>query len=176
MNEVEETGDPVTEPTTPGPPVTWLLLGLVSTIAGAAILLVAFGVVAMPEGGANAPPWVVGLAGAVFLVMGVYSAALGLLAWRDPELLERIVRGDALGMATWAVGLFAVTVFFTISAWIAWGPGPRSFSSAVDAGAIGVSGTVGESMGRAVFGVSALITGLVGVWMLTWGMRRLGRH
>jgi hypothetical protein len=153
-----------------------LLLGLLSTIAGAAILLVAFGVVAMPEGGANAPPWVIGLAGLVFLVMGLYSTALALLARGDSELAERIVRGEALGMASWAVGLFAVGVFFTISAWIAWGPGTRSFTSTVDAGSIGVTGTVGESMGRAVFGVSAVTTGLVGVWMLGWGIRRLRRR
>ena len=165
----------MTEPTTPGPTFSWLLLGLLSTIAGAAILLVAFGVVAMPEGGANAPPWVIGLAGSVFLLMGLYSTALALLVRGDPDLAERIVRGEALGMASWAVGLFAVAVFFTISAWIAWGPGTRSFTSTVDAGSIGVTGTVGESMGRAVFGVSALTTGLVGVWMLGWGIRRL-RH
>lgn len=164
-----------TTSTTAGPAVSWLLLGLVAAIAGAAILLVALGVIAMPEGGANAPPWVIGLAGSVFLVMGLYSTALALLVWRDTELAERIVRGEALAMASWAVGLFAVGVFFTISAWIAWGPGPRSFTSTVDAGSIGVSGTVGESMGRAVFGVSAVTTGLVGVWMLGWGIRRLRR-
>ncbi len=159
-----------------GPAGSWLLLGLLSTIMGAAILLVAFGVIAMPEGGANAPPWVIGLAGSVFLVMGLYSVALAVLSWRDPGLAERIVRGEAFNMASWLVGLFAVAVFFTLSAWIAWGPGPRSFTGTVGAGSVGVGGIVGESMGRAVFGVSAVTTGLVGVWMLMWGIRRLSRR
>ena len=159
-----------------GPAVSWLLLGLLSAITGAAIVLVAFGVVQMPEGGANAPPWVIGLAGSVFLVLGLYSVALAVLAWRDQELAERIVRGEAFNMASWFVGLFAVAVFFTISAWIAWGPGPRSFSGTVGTGRVGVGGMVGESMGRAVFGVSAVTTGLVGVGMLTWGIRRLRRR
>ncbi len=153
-----------------------MLLGLLSAITGAAIVLVAFGVIAMPEGGANAPPWVIGLAGSVFLVMGLYSIALAVLSWRDPQLAERIVRGEAFDMASWFVGLFTVGVFFTISAWIAWGPGPRSFTGTVGAGSMGVGGMVGESMGRAVFGVSAVITGLVGVLMLTWGIRRLRRR
>lgn len=164
------------KPTSDGPAVTWLLLGLLSATAGAAIVLVALGIFAMPKGGAQAPAWVIGLAGSVFLVMGLYSVALALLAWRDPHLAERIVRGEALNMASWLVGLFAVAVFFTISAWIAWGPGPRSFSGSVGAGGVDVGGTLGESMGRAVFGVSAAIMGLVGVWMLTWGIRRLSRR
>jgi hypothetical protein len=153
-----------------------LLLGLLSTITGAAIVLVAFGIVAMPQGGANAPPWVIGLAGSVFLVIGLYSVALAGLARRDPQLAERIVRGEAFNLASWLVGFFSVAVFFTISAWIAWGAGPRSFTGTVGAGSVGVGGMVGESMGRAVFGVSAVTTGLVGVWMLTWGIRRLRRR
>jgi hypothetical protein len=159
-----------------GPAISWLLLGLLSSIIGGAIVLVAVGVIPMPEGGANAPPWVVGLAGAVFLVMGLYSTALAVLVWQDPELATRIVRGEAFDVASWLVGLFAVAVFFTISAWIAWGPGPRSFTGSVGAGGLGVGGMVGESMGRAVFGVSAVITGLVCVWMLSWGFRRLRRR
>ena len=51
-----------------------------------------------------------------------------------------------------------------------------AMAESVDAGSIGVSGTVGESMGRAVFGVSAVTTGLVAVWMLGWGIRRLQRR
>jgi hypothetical protein len=159
-----------------GPAISWLLLGLLSTITGGAIVLVAVGVIAMPAGGANAPPWVIGLAGSVFLVMGLYSTALAVLVWRDPELAERVVRGEALNLTSWLVGLFTVGVFFTLSAWIAWGPGPRSFTGGVGAGSVGVGGMVGESMGRAVFGVSAVVTGLVGVWMLSWGIRRLRRH
>ncbi len=110
-----------TTSTTAGPAASWLLLGLLSSFTGAAIVLVALGVVPMPEGGANAPPWVIGLAGSVFLVMGLYSVALAVLAWRNPELAERIVRGEAFNAASWLVGLFTVGVFFTLSAWIAWG-------------------------------------------------------
>lgn len=159
-----------------GPAISWLLLGLLSTITGGAIVLLALGVIAMPEGGANAPPWVIGLAGSVFLVMGLYSIALAVFAWRDPQLAERIVRGEAFDMGSWLVGFFTVAVFFTLSAWIAWGPGPRSFTGGVGAGSVGVGGMVGESMGRAVFGVSAVVTGFVGVWMLSWGIRRLRRR
>jgi hypothetical protein len=108
--------------------------------------------------------------------MGLYSTALAVLVWRDPELAERVVRGEAFNLASWLVGLFTVGVFFTLSAWIAWGPGPRSFTGGVGGGSVGVGGMVGESMGRAVFGVSAVVTGLVGVWMLSWGIRRLRRR
>ena len=166
----------MSEPNRPGPTTTWLLLGILSALTGAAVVLVALGIIPTAQA-AQAPPWVIGLAGSVFVVVGLYSIALAALAWRDPELAERIVRGEAFTMAGWLVGLFGVGVFFAVSAWIAWGPGPRTFSGGVGAGGIGVGGTVqgtvGESMGRAVFGMAAIITGLVGVWMVLWGIRRL---
>ena len=173
MNNRGKDGEPVGERGTPGPAVTWLLLGILSAVVGAAVVLVAFGIFPAPEGTAEAPPWVIGLTGSVFLVLGLYSVALTVVAWRDPMMAERIVRGEAFTMAGWLVGLFAVSVFFAVSTWIAWGPGSRTFSGTVGAGGVDVVGTVSESMGRAVFGVSAVTTGLVGVWMLAWGIRRL---
>jgi len=164
------------KPTSPGPTKTWLLLGLLSAITGAVVVLVALGIVATPEGSAQAPPWVIGLAGGVFLVIGLYSIALAVLARRDPQLAERIVRGKEFNLAGWLVGFFTVAVFFAISAWIAWGPGPRSFSGSIGTGGVGVGGTVGERIGRTVFGFSAVITGLIGVWMSVWGIRRLRRR
>jgi hypothetical protein len=83
---------------------------------------------------------------------------------------------EAFNAASWLVGLFTVGVFFTLSAWIAWGPGPRSFTGSVGPSSVDVGGMVGESMGRAVFGVSAVSTGLIGVWMIMWGIRRLRRR
>lgn len=153
--------------------LVWLVLGLLSGGAGATLVLVGLGVIPIAENSTEAPLWVIGLAGSLFLVMGIYSIGLGVLARRDPDFALRVLRGAEFNLGGWLVALFTVGVFFVLSVWVAWGPGPRTFSGGGNVGGIGVSGGLGESVGRAVFGVSAVITGLVGVWIAVWGIRRL---
>ena len=136
-------------------------------------MLVGFEVIPTEESSRNAPSWVIVGAGAVFFVAGLYTFALGAMDLRTPGYIERVSRGGEFNPAGWLVGAFIVSIFFAISAWVAFGPGERAFSGGVGAGGVGVGGTVGERIGRIVFGVSAVTLGGISVWVWARGLRKL---
>lgn len=152
---------------------TWLLLGAVSVVAGLVVVLVAAGVIESPESSRQAPDWVIGLAGSVFVVVGLYVALVGVVSLRDPDYMARLRRGTEFNVGGWLVSAFVFSAFFALAAWAAFGPGPRSFSGGAGGFGVEVSAPGGERVGRTVFGISAVLLGLGGVWVWTYGIRRL---
>jgi len=116
-------------------------LALIVIAAGAAIVAGAVGWLPLrPSPGV--PRWVGAAAGMVFVLGGVAVA-----------MPARASRGkDAIGAAL-------VTLLTAVGAWVAFWPGPRSFSSSVSAGGATVGGSGNEWIGRIAFGFGAILCG-----------------
>ena len=125
------------------------------------------------------------------LALGVGIAAVGtqtLLA--DPQgLASEGLVGVPIGMVFAFGGLMlavparfarfravAAAVLVTAMAltadWIAFGPGERHFGARVGAGIVGAHGNPGETLGRAAFGLGAVILDLFALFLWVRGFRR----
>jgi hypothetical protein len=153
---------------------TTIGLGAISAAIGFFIVLVGAGVLP-PPGKANAPLWVVMLAGLCFLLGG-----LGVLV---PAAVTGEVRSDGelpAGAPYWLRAfqyLLVLTVFAafaTIGSFVAFGPGTRSFSVSVPFVSTSESSDI---FGRVVFGIGAIITWLCLILVAVGGWRKLvGRN
>jgi hypothetical protein len=153
---------------------TTIGLGAITAAIGFYIALAGVGVLPLP-GEANAPMWVVILAGLCFLLGG-----LGVLL---PAAVAGEVRNDGelpAGAPYWlrvfqyllVLTLFAA--FAMIGSFVAFGPGTRSFS--VSAPFVSTSGD-NEIFGRAAFGLGAIISWLCLILVAVSGWRKLvGRN
>jgi hypothetical protein len=129
-----------------------ILMGLACLAGGLAVVAAATGVLPTQPGTLEAPRWVVGCAGVIFISGSLVplNAAFGLPGW-----VNRLV---AL-----TVGVGLALVFN----WIAFVPGERHFSSTFSVPGVSVSGDSGAIAGRIVFGIGALLIDaivLYGVW------------
>jgi hypothetical protein len=125
----------------------WLLAA-----AGTAVLLLAFDIIHLEPEKLTAPRWVIGSAGLTFALAGL---VMGLIPFRD----ER----PALYMFACAL---MCTAFFLVGAWVA------LFSTGIR-GSIGpviVTGPAADWLGRAIFGLGALLLGLFSLysWRQWW--------
>lgn len=131
----------------PDAPRRRFVLGLIITAVGLFPALVGFGVVKLDPSTIYAPHWVIALFGLAFMFAGA-AAMLG----SDED------GGGAFAHALRvACGLAVIAAIASITSWVAFGPGPREFTSGGGAGGIEVSGGADPSIGRFVFGVSAVI-------------------
>lgn len=96
------------------------------------------------------PHWIVGLAGAVFLLAGIAIALP-----RPPSRWHDLI------------GALLFTAFATIALWIGFGPGERRFSGGVSAGGLAVHGSGGSGVGRFVFGAMGVLLLLMA--LVAWG-------
>jgi hypothetical protein len=153
---------------------TTIGLGAIVAAIGLYIVLVGLGALP-PPGEANAPMWVVLLAGLCFLLGG-----LGVLL---PAAVTGEVRDDGelpVGAPHWLrvfQYLLVLTIFAAfamIGSFVAFGPGTRSFSVSVPF--VSTSGD-SEIFGRIAFGIGAIITWLCLVLVAVSGWRKLvGRN
>lgn len=136
-------------------------LGALMGAIGAFICAIGLGWIPSPPESFNAPREIVAAAGLAF----VFGAALFALNGRAPAWVMGFI-----GACLW-------TVFALIPSWIAWGSGPRNFSGD-GLWLLAVVGLDFQSVGRTVFGLSALF-----MWLcasLTWfawlkGLPPIGR-
>ena len=63
------------------------------------------------------------------------------------------------------LGVLLMTTFALTLDWIAFGPGPRHFGGGVSYGIVGVGANLGETLGRTVFGIGAVILDIIAVLM-----------
>lgn len=118
--------------------------------AGVYFILIGLDVLPVPDGSAGAPTFVIVLAGLAFLFAGANVIVRGRTGARDNE------SNLPAASATWATmpyrvfGIAIAGTLATIGTWIAIGSGPRQFT---------VSGPIpaGETLGRAIFGLGAVI-------------------
>jgi hypothetical protein len=125
--------------------------------AGLALLAVAFGWIHPLAQSMEAPRWVLGAAGIMFLAGGFIPMTIrrGSNAWQS-----RLVG---------AVVLLALAAIFN---WIAFGPGPRHFTSTITfGGSSGQRAAMGDTSGRMIFGIIAVLIDLLVIAVAVRWMR-----
>jgi len=143
--------------------------------SGLLTILLATGAIAAPPGGAHAPEWVRVCAGLVFIAAGlaiIVDYRLG-RAGSDGQLAADTpfaVQAASLGLALSIVALMAA-----IAGWIAFGPGPRAFTSTLSLPFFVRRGH-GELSGRIGFGIGAVLLFGMFVAFAVFGVRRLSQR
>ena len=143
-------------------------VGIAFSVAGLYIMLGALGYLPMPE--ANSPAFIGFCAGAAFLFAGltcVVRARAGMLN------METEVPAGAPWWAHVSYRMFAIGAagaLATIGTWIAIGSGPRAFN--MSASHIEMQ-TLGETIGRSVFGLGAVIVWIVVIALTVGTVRKL---
>ena len=130
-----------------------LWLGLLLLAIGGFIMAAGSGLFPTALKGANAPLWVIIAAGAVFALAGLSFFAQRWLPKAVGSMLSCVI----------------LTIFAAIPAWVAFGDGPRQFSMSVSG--FGFEAWWAEvSLGRIVFGFSAVLMGLISLmaWVSWW--------
>ena len=134
-----------------------LVGSLLCFICGAAVFAVAIGALPAQPGTLQAPRWVAGCAGLIFMA-GAFiplNAACGLPDWLN-QLIGLTV---SLGLA----------VVFN---WVAFFPGERHFSSTFSVPGVSISTGGGQLAGRIMFGLAALLADAIVLHALWWRRRR----
>jgi hypothetical protein len=142
------------------------VIGIVAGSAGLYFLLVGAGVLRVPggPGNLNGPVWLLFCAGLAFFLAG---AAILLQAFgRANDQGEFPADAPSwLPVMQYLIGIAIFAAFGAIGSWIAFGPGERAFSGSF----FFLPGEANAAVGRAAFGVGAVI-----VWICTIGFAVLG--
>ena len=154
------------------PSLRWTIpIGVIIAAAGFYFMLVPIGMVPPPEGyeAIRTPGWIIFCAGFVFVLAGVtvtLRAAAGTLR-SDGDLAPNAPRW--LRLTQYAAGVTIFACFGAIATWIAFGPGPRTFSAS---GPL-LPSHPSELVGRTVFGIGAALTWLGMIVIAISGARKL---
>lgn len=154
-----------------------IVVGLVCGALGLLIILVALGVFGEGRLSGGTPPWVGVCGGLAFALAGLalmvgYGVADGVGPDGDvPPGTPFLVR-----LVQYSAGIGIITMLASIGTWIAFGPGPRHFSGSVGIGGVGGSGSMGETYGRIMFGIGAVLTWAFAVVMIVVSVKRLRRQ
>jgi hypothetical protein len=73
------------------------------------------------------------------------------------------------------LGALLVTAFALTLDWVAFGPGPRRFGGGISIGIIGIGSNPGETLGRTVFGIGAVILDILAAVMWVRLIRKAAR-
>lgn len=136
------------------------LMSLPFLLAGGFAGAFAFGWIGPGRGDGTTPLWVLASIAVVFVAGGV--ALLGIAA----------DQARVTAAATLAIAIGIAVVFH----WVAFGGGPREFTSRSQVGGTQVERPVAETKGRWVFGAFAIGMDVVlALWAVQWWRRRTGR-
>jgi hypothetical protein len=151
-----------------------IAMGLMAAAIGTLILLIALGVIhptpARPTRGGDAPAWVVAIAGAMF-VLGGLAVVLQTAVSNASTPEGEVPPGTPMWVRVllYLAGLSIAVSLAVIASWIAFGSGTRGFSFSIPF----LSGDLGETPGRVVFGFGAVMVWLILIIMAIAGARRL---
>lgn len=152
----------------PDSPIKAFLVALPFVGAGALIMLAAADVIHADPSSFHAPRWVVGMAGFLFFLAGLWILFLGFARGSEAE--------TAVGQ--WASYIFFVLflgTFAFIFIWVGFGPGEREFSGSTSVGPVSFGGSGNELVGRILFGGCGLLVGAATLWVaLVKPMQALG--
>jgi hypothetical protein len=141
----------------PGP-LGSMIFGSIFFLVGAFIVLLAADVIHSDPSYFNAPRWVVGAAGAVFMLAGTLVALSGVYGPNPEQSRTYMIFALILGTAL-------MLLFSSIFIWVGFGPGEREFSTSTSVGAVTTTSSGGDSGGRLVFGGSGLFILLMTFFM-----------
>ena len=143
-----------------GPQGFWSTMGFGALffLMGAFIVMIATDVIPSDPSDFNAPRWVVGAAGGVFMLAGTMVALQGAFGPQPEQSLLYL-------WLIFIIGTVFMLLFSSMFLWVGFGPGEREFSSSGSVGPITVSGAGNDITGRLVFGGGGLIA-----LLMTFGM------
>jgi hypothetical protein len=131
-----------------------LAIGVVTAGAGLYFVLVGFGLLPPPSH-SNAPGWVIACCGIAFFAAGSSVLVRALFGVDEPQqdLPERAPR--LLRAIYNFAGVGAAAALAAVGTWVAFGAGERHFTMSGP-----ISGPLGDGIGRAIFGIGAVLTWL----------------
>lgn len=142
-------------------------MGTLFLLAGTGIVFVGLDWIRVDPSTIHAPRWVLVVAGLTFAAPGATTLYYGV----RNALGGGASTSEGYPVAGWAAGMLIAAGFTAIAAWIAFGPGERTFSGSVGVGGIGAATSPSETVGRWVFGFAAVLCGLITLLGLTHGIR-----
>jgi hypothetical protein len=172
MSLRNERATPVMTQSTQLSPRAAVVLGCLVAAMGGLVILLALGMIGPTESSIDrTPPWVVVCAGLAFVLCGaalIVGFAVAGGAGPDGDLPAGTPWGVRL--TQYLLGLGISGLLAAIATWVAFGPGPRTFSATVPF--VG-RGPAKEWLGRGVFGVGAVLMYLFIAVMAVISARRL---
>ena len=151
-------------------------MGGVFIASGVIPILVAAGLI--PRGDADAPAWVIGAAGAMFVSAGLavildYGIAGGV--GPDNDLLPGT--RTSVRIANLILGLTIIGLMTVVAGWIAFGRGPRHFTTTLIVPFLPASQrwASGEWPGRVAFGTGSVLMAAMFVACAASGVRRIAQ-
>jgi hypothetical protein len=147
-----------------------IVIGVFSGVVGTIVILIARGTFGPRHLSDGTPPWVGVAAGALFVLAGLaiivgYGIAGGVGA--DGDLPPDTPRGVRLVQTV--LGLAITALLASIASWVAFGTGSRHFRGSGPF----ISGPVNEILGRAMFGIGAVLMWAFVAVMLMVSINRL---
>ncbi len=143
-----------------------MAFGGVFFLMGSFIVMISADIIHVDPSTFNAPRWVVGASGGVFMLAGMMVAIQGSFG---PD-------GMQTKLYLWLQFFFGMTLmilFTAIPLWIGFGPGEREFSTSTTIGPITTSGTGSDGMGRFVFGSGGVLMVIITIWMAVSQLRKI---
>ena len=149
-------------------------MGAAFIAAGIFPMLIAAGIVKPSDG--DAPGWVAAAAGLMFISAGLavvldFAVADGV----GPDGDFKPGTPNSIRAANLVLGLAIVGLMASVTGWIAFGPGPRHFTSTLTLPFLPLRWQSGELTGRIGFGISTVLLVLMFVACGVSGARRLRR-
>ncbi len=124
-----------------------MAFGGIFFLVGSIIVLLAADIIHADPSSFNAPRWVVGATGGVFMIAGIMAALQGGFgpAGMQTQLFKWL---------QFFFGMALMILFSSVFLWVGFGPGEREFSSStsIGVGSVSVSKSGNVSTGRIVFG------------------------
>lgn len=142
--------------------------GLAMSLAGLYFMLGSYGLLPMPE--TNGPTFIVFAAGAAFLFAGLvcFIRARAGMTDSQSDVPDSAPAWIKLTYRMLAIGIFGALA--TIGTWIAIGSGPRTFTVSPSFGEMQTSG---DTLGRTVFGLGAVIVWICVIALTVGTVRKL---
>jgi hypothetical protein len=155
-----------------------VLVGSACLVCGIFPILFGLGIVTPPPGADPPPPGWVGLAAGLMFVLAGLAVILdyGIGGGVGPD--GDLKPGTPLSIrgANLLLGLGIVGLMTAVAGWVAFGPGPRTFSSTIALPFYGSHNRdAGEMTGRFVFGMGTVLLALMFVACGVSGVRRFIR-
>jgi hypothetical protein len=157
----------------PSGPVA-VVLGVLTIACGLLPLLLGFGR-NHPTAPSTAPTWM-GIAICLVFISGGFSVIVDYgIAHRRPDGEYPPNTSPYVRLADTLIGLVIVGLMAAIFAWVAFGPGPRAFSSFIAIPFLAVGVHSSELTGRIAFGFGAVLFALMFLACGVSGLKRLRR-
>ena len=157
------------KPLTPG---ARIVIGAIVALAGLPMVLAGLGMLPPDPKSIHAPLWVILCAGLAFMLAGA-TVALGAVGNAEADGTLTADAPFGLRLAQYLMGLSIVGALALVESWVAFGPGERNFKSAISFLGMSQAFVADEMIGRALFGIAAVLFWVFLIAVARKGWRKL---